>query len=158
LITAVAGAVLLLRQRWRWLLVLTCWGFGVCDLCAHACLLPGRSSAAGNCLRSLAQPTTSEELIVIGFKSPVLYLYATSRDLHSTDERGRRRILKKWLQEKRPYSRAYTWSTEKLDNLGLQPPQYKDLASPCLPADSSVLSRIENWEEFLLAALTWADS
>jgi len=44
-ITAVAGAVLLLRRRWRWLSV-NLLGFGVCDLCAHACLLPGRSSAS----------------------------------------------------------------------------------------------------------------
>jgi len=74
-ITAVAGAVLLLRRRWRWLLSVN-WGFGVCDLCAHACLLlvdQARQLPLRNCLRSLAQPTTSEELIVIGFKSVVFY-------------------------------------------------------------------------------------
>jgi len=62
---------------------------------------------------------------VIGFKRVLYFIRRAVTYIRPTKEVVA--YIKKWLQEKRPFLRAYTWSTEKLDNLGLQPPQYKDL-------------------------------
>lgn len=150
-ITAVAGAVLLLRHCGRWLLSVNLLGFlafvifvltPAYFLVDQARQLPLRELSA--LARTAEQP--SEELIVIGFKKPSVVFYTQRAVTYIRPTKEVVAYIEELAARKaHPFSVLILGQQKKLDNLGLQPPQYKDLGlAGAYQLIRVFLSRIEN--------------
>ena len=132
-ITAVAGAVLLLRRRWRGFLSVNLLGFvaflifGLMPayfLLDQVRQMPLRELSA---IARAAEPP-GEDLIMIGFKKPSVVFY-TQRPvtyIRPTKE-AVAHIEKLAARNTQPFSVLILIQQKKLQNLGLQPPQYQNL-------------------------------
>ena len=132
-ITAVAGSGLLLRRRWRGFLSVNLLGFvaflifGLMPayfLMDRVRQMPLRELSA---IARAAEPP-GEDLIAIGFKKPsvVFYTQRSVTYVRPTKE-AVEHIDKLAARITQPFSVLILVPQKKLDNLGLQPPQYQDL-------------------------------
>jgi 4-amino-4-deoxy-L-arabinose transferase-like glycosyltransferase len=150
-ITAVAGAVLLLRRQWRWLLSVNLLGFVafLIFVLTPAYFLMDRARQMplrelGAITRAAKQP--GEELIAVGFKRPSIVFY-TQRPV--TYIRPTKKVVahieKLAARKAHPFSVLILVQQRKLDSLGLQSSQYQDLGKAgAYQLIRVFLSRIEN--------------
>ncbi len=150
-ITAVAGAVLLLRRRRRWLLSVNLLGFlafvifvltPAYFLIDQARQVPLRELSA--IARAAEQP--GEDLIVVGFKKPSVVFYTRRPGIYIRPTKKVVAYIEELAARKaHPFTVLMLGQQKKLENLGLQPPQYKDLGiAGAYQLIRVFLSRMEN--------------
>lgn len=132
-VTAGLGAVLLLRRRWRWLISINLLGFVaflIFTLLPTYFLMDRARQLPLRELSAIATVTKQpgEDLIAVGFKKPSVVFY-TQHPV--TYIRSTKKVVvhieKLAVRKARPFSVLILVQQRKLDNLGLQPPQYQNL-------------------------------
>lgn len=133
-ITALVGAVLLLRRRWRWLWSANLLGFvaflifvltPAYFLVDQARQLPLRELSA--IASKLDQ--SGEDLIMIGFEKPSVVFYSQRPVTYIKVTEDGAAHIQKWVDNSMsPPSILVLTQPKKLKKFGLQPPQYQNLA------------------------------
>lgn len=132
-ITAVAGAVLLLRRRWRWFLSINLLGFvaflifvltPTYFLIDQARQLPLRELSA--IARAVERP--GEDLIMIGFKKPTVVFYTQKSVTYVKEIEDATAYIENLAATKaHPSSVLILSQPKRLKKLGLQPTEYQNL-------------------------------